>query len=224
VLSASPWVALVEGALRDDEIAVLLRERAWERASDAGGVGEDGRSKMVFSANRDTDVHWCKAGCSSEPAVRRLISRLSELLMVHPDYFEALQLLRYRPGQYYRTHHDASSQGSRVYTAFLYLSDVAEGGETHFPRLNISVRPSRGSMLLWPSVLDADPTATDWRTEHGALPVRAGVKYSANVWVHLGPHVLAHNLGCDQSPIAQSERSISGMEEAGGFDSGRVEL
>lgn len=47
------------------------------------------------------------------------------------------------PGQYYRVHSDyGASQkrlacGPRVLTFFMYLSDVEEGGETHFPRVDI---------------------------------------------------------------------------------------
>jgi len=87
---------------------------------------------------------------------------------VHPDHFEGPQLLRYKPGQYYRaphplgcgegtglaplskarltgTHHDADGQklgygiGSRVFTAFIYLSDVEEGGVGHAPARASSV-------------------------------------------------------------------------------------
>lgn len=176
VLSSDPWVVLVHNALRDDELATLLRpDRPWALASDAGAAGADGRSTKVFSSNRKTDVHWCKAGCIDEPAVVRLISRISEMVMVHPDYFETPQLLRYAPGMYYRTHHDAAGRGPgsayaglRVYTAFIYLSDVDGGGETNFPDLGITVKPERGAMLLWPSVTDDDPTKVDMRTRHGA--------------------------------------------------------
>ena len=115
---------------------------------------------------------------------------------VRPDYFESVQLLRYRPGQYYSTHHDMSGQrkrfaGHRVYTVFLYLSDVEAGGATAFPDLGVEVRPERGAVLIWPSVRDDDPNVADMRTRHGALPVLAGTKYSANVWVHQGPFKLA---------------------------------
>lgn len=54
-----------------------------------------------------------------------------------------------------------------------------EGGGTNFPHLGIEVKPKRGSVVLWPSVLDNEPHAKDDRTEHEALPVIKGVKYGA---------------------------------------------
>lgn len=57
-------------------------------------------------------------------------------------------------GQYYRVHHDMYPHphhkelgaGPRTLTVFLYLSDVEEGGETGFPKLNISVEPKKGAL------------------------------------------------------------------------------
>ena len=63
---------------------------------------------------------------------------------------------------------------------FLYLSDVEEGGGTHFNSQNITVQPKQGSAVIWPSVLDDDPNLKDYRTDHEALPVIKGVKYAAN--------------------------------------------
>ena len=45
--------------------------------------------------------------------------------------------------------------------------------------------PKRGRVLLWPSVLDSNPSEKDYRTEHQALPVEKGLKYGANAWIHL---------------------------------------
>ena len=65
---------------------------------------------------------------------------------------EYLQLLRYEAGQYYRAHHDTShhytsfAQGHRIYTLFFYLSDVEEGGETHFPRLPDAIGSEGGAV------------------------------------------------------------------------------
>ena len=94
-------------------------------------------------------------------------------------------MLRYETGQFYKVHHDQNSPrtsawGPRIYTFFMYLNEVEAGGHTHFPRLNISVKPRRGAALLWPSVLDADPNERDDRTEHESVAVVAGTKFAAS--------------------------------------------
>ena len=144
VLSPDPWLVLVRNIVREDELELLLRDRPMQAASDTGALGADGRATQIFSRNRDTDVHWCWKGCIDDPALIRLATRISEMIRVHPDHFEGPQLLRYKPGQYYHTHHDASTKplrfvGTRVYTVFIYLSDVEAGGETEFPRLGLKV-------------------------------------------------------------------------------------
>ena len=70
--------------------------------------------------------------------------RISRLMGVPWQNSEHLQLLQYVAGQYYTEHHDQiaprhSSWGPRLYTFFMYLSDVDKGGETNFTRLNLTV-------------------------------------------------------------------------------------
>ena len=43
----------------------------------------------------------------------------------------------------------------------------------------------QGRAVLWPSVLDDDIWTQDHRTNHEATKVTEGVKYGANVWIHL---------------------------------------
>ena len=116
--------------------------------------------------------------------------------------YEHFQVLQYQVGQYYRTHHDMSEQdnamaaGARVYTFFLYLSDVEAGGETNFPRLGLDVAPRKGRALLWPSVLSDAPTRRDDRTYHQAKDVLKGVKYAANAWIHSFNFRVPNRWGC----------------------------
>jgi hypothetical protein len=94
-----------------------------------------------------------------------------------------LQILKYEPGQFYKQHHDQQTahwtpQGVRVYTFFVYLSDVEAGGGTKFNDLGLVVTPKRGRAVLWPSVLSKDLLTGEPRTHHEALPVERGVKYA----------------------------------------------
>ena len=49
---------------------------------------------------------------------------------------------------------------------------------------------------MWPSVLSADPFATDLRTQHEALPVVRGRKFAANFWMHMYDFQGPHARGC----------------------------
>lgn len=98
---------------------------------------------------------------------------------------EALTLLRYSAEQQYRPHYDAYDVGhpgpQRRQTAIIWLNGEYEGGETWFPRLNLTVRGLPGDMLAWDNLL-ADG-ARDDRMEHAGLPVRRGVKWLASRWI-----------------------------------------
>jgi prolyl 4-hydroxylase len=134
--------------------------------------------------------------------VMRLTQRIENVTAIPQGNYENFQVLRYNVGQFYRTHHDMSSSdnqlacGPRILTFFLYLSDVEEGGGTNFPRLDLTVQPKRGSAVLWPSVLNEDPTRQDPRTFHQALPVVKGAKFAANAWIHLYDYKMPNLWGC----------------------------
>ena len=77
---------------------------------------------------------------------------------------------RYRPGQAFKPHFDGSYRPSASLeselTLLLYLNDDFTGGETAFLDLDASVRPERGSVLLFAH-----------RVLHEGAEVTSGTKY-----------------------------------------------
>ena len=131
---------------------------------------------------------------------------------------ESPQILRYEQHQRYTKHEDyfdrsylTNADGrQRTATILLYLSDVDEGGETNFPKGEISreyrdkhgeganhvnsecggylraaVKPKKGDALLFFS-MDPSSMYEDRDSLHEGCPVVEGTKWSATIWMHQG--------------------------------------
>ena len=182
VLSEEPWVIVIDDFLSSAEADEILKAgsssgTAWGRSQAGDGV----------QAARTSSTAWCKGKCLANPTVRAVEDRVSTLLGIPMENAEPMQVLRYETGQFYKVHHDqnsprASAWGPRMFTVFLYIGDESsyEGGETHFPRLNLTIPKGKGKACIWTSVLDSDPYQRDDRTDHESLPVASGVKYGVN--------------------------------------------
>ena len=72
-----------------------------------------------------------------------------------------------------------------MFSCFVYLNGDAafDGGNTVFPALNITVRPKKGSALIWRNVDYSVPPRPDFRTLHEGREVTRGTKFALNVWV-----------------------------------------
>ena len=88
-----------------------------------------------------------------------------------------LILKRYRPGrdERFQLHFDAVNHLAHRYLVMLwYLNDVAEGGETRFPQIGVTVRPKAGRLIVFPPY---------WMYQHeGVVPV-SGDKYILSTYL-----------------------------------------
>lgn len=205
--SLPPWIITFDNFISADEAQTLIdlgHEAGYERSRDVGAQKFDGSFDGQESTRRTSENAWCSAmkGCRQHAVVQRIMNRMAEVLGIPVENSEDLQLLKYEVGQFYRAHHDYIHYqkdrqcGPRILTFFLYLSDVEAGGGTHFPKLGHTIEAKRGRALLWPSILDSDPSKEDSRTTHEALSVEVGTKFAANGWVHLYDFVGPNSKGC----------------------------
>jgi prolyl 4-hydroxylase len=117
------------------------------------------------------------------PAVHALNRRIAAISGTAVDQGEPLQVLRYRPGQEYKSHVDAipGFDNQRFLTMLVYLNDNYKGGETRFVKTGLSVKGRKGDALLFRNTTPdgrSDPMA-----EHAGLPVKGGVKLLASRWI-----------------------------------------
>jgi len=200
-----PWVITIDDFVSQtecDRLKILGAEEGYKRSTDVGKKKFDGTFESKESSGRTSYNAWCSNECYNDAVTVNVMGRIANTTGIPVENSEHLQLLRYQVGQFYNTHHDyihshrERNPGPRVLTAYLYLNDVEAGGGTNFPKLDVTVMPRRGRLLLWPSVLDEDPNMKDYSTDHQALPVEAGEKYGANGWLHLRDFVESLGKGC----------------------------
>lgn len=99
------------------------------------------------------------------------------------DWYEAPDLMRYRPGGFYIRHADSQNMHpqtglwskviDRDLSLLLYLNDDFEGGEIRFHKFRYQLRPRAGMAVIFPS---------DHRYLHAAEMVRKGVRYAIVSW------------------------------------------
>jgi prolyl 4-hydroxylase len=117
------------------------------------------------------------------PAVHALNRRIAAASGTDVECGEPLQVLRYKPGDQYRTHFDAIAgfDNQRVMTFLVWLNEGYEGGETFFPTPGLALRGRKGDAILF---RNADESGRrDEAAAHAGLPVGAGEKLIASRWI-----------------------------------------
>jgi prolyl 4-hydroxylase len=159
------------------EIARACEAKASVCDSDTGVVRVD--------AVRNNNMSWVD---NDHPLVRSLNQRIAALTGIPLENQEPLQVLHYRPGEEYVSHHDAFTPGNqqlehggnRVATVLLYLNSVPAGGGTFFPEIDMRVFPHMGLGLFFRSVKDGQIIQ---RSLHAGEPILRGEKWIASKWI-----------------------------------------
>src|SRR5690606_22182215 len=123
---------------------------------------------------------------------KEIEKRISKVTLMSEENGENLHIIHYDVGGEFKPHHDYFNLltsggvvnfrrgGQRVASFLMYLNTPQEGGETIFPKINITVKPKKGDALLF---FDCCPDGrTDPLTFHGGLPVLKGEKWLATKW------------------------------------------
>ena len=178
ILSDDPRITIHRGLFSSPECKYLtLLGTPWlEQAmviDEATGTG-------VIDAIRDADTSSFPP-LAEDLVVQQINACIASASGTDKAWGEPLTILRYRPGQQYRPHHDAGAQAARHWTALIWLNDDYEGGETDFPDVGMRVKGAVGDLLLFHNVTEGG--MPDERMMHAGLPVTSGVKWLASRWI-----------------------------------------
>ena len=208
-LALQPLVVEIDDFLSDEECDHVIAEATPHMAKSKVALMDKDKGKKDAEF-RTSSTYFMP---SNTRTLQKIDDRVASLTRVPRQHQEYVQVLRYDGGQYYGSHHDywdpdfyqsdewlSMSQGgfsNRLATVFWYMTDVAAGGETNFPRAHggpdlpntnancgrrgLSVAPTKGKVIIFYS-LRPDGSGDSYSL-HSACPVKEGLKWAANKWV-----------------------------------------
>ena len=187
ILYQDPFVAVMEGIIPDATISKMLAETEYTKSTgydnDVGGTNlTDYRTSSTFFAY-----------AKYEYVTDYIVDFLKQDLGHEYDrsLAESWQLTKYEVGEYYKPHWDyflkdfEVSDGrkiNRVATFLIYLNDDFTGGETYFPKIDLTVKPKAGKCLYFTYPGGPTDPISDL-TYHEGKPVISGTKTIANLWL-----------------------------------------
>ncbi|GEK34737.1 2OG-Fe(II) oxygenase [Kurthia sibirica] len=174
-----PLIVVLDNVLSFEECDALIK------------LSEDKLQRSKIGATREVDQQRTSSSMFFEEnendVVALIEKRVSSIMNIPIEHAEGLQILQYKPGQEYKAHYDffastsKAANNNRISTLIMYLNDVEEGGETTFPKVNVSVTPKKGSAVYF-EYFYSDQQLNDLSLHAGA-PVIQGVKWVATQWM-----------------------------------------
>lgn len=171
-----PCIFLYENVIDNSQEIIELAESigVWEVApiGSNNDVDQSHRNtlRQDVHATHFNDIRWFEIE-------RQIMQRAEHYTNEHKIFsraMEPMQLLKYLPSEgFYNPHCDDGPGMPRIFSCVFYLNDVEEGGETHFNKFDISVKPKAGSMILFPA---------NYAYLHEARPAKSGEKYVIVTW------------------------------------------
>ena len=117
---------------------------------------------------------------------KQINSKIFNFFSTSKEYLENLQIQKYECDGEYKEHFDARSnllkKNQRKYSLIIYLNKDYEGGETYFTRINISIKPEIGRLLVFQNCLNHTNYAHP-NSLHKGNRVIKGTKYILNSWL-----------------------------------------
>ena len=118
---------------------------------------------------------------------------MMNILDIHDISLSELpQVQHYNVGDEFKAHWDFFDpsidksfydNGQRTWTFMVYVTDVEEGGETYFTKLDETIKPQKGRGVIWCNI--KENSDMDRNTMHQGKPVVKGEKGIITKWYKL---------------------------------------
>ncbi|XP_065202611.1 prolyl 4-hydroxylase subunit alpha-2-like [Planococcus citri] len=201
-LHDDPKILLYREVLYDSEIE---RMKAWAATNlkVATVVGRDGKGGHKAFNYRVSETAFMDNQSPEFSSLSRRIEDMSELSI---STGEMWQFLGYTPGGHYTMHSDylpnnapdVKTYGNRVASMLFYFNEVIFGGETVFTNIRVSVKPVKGSAIIWYNI-HPDGSQNN-KLDHSACPVVIGEKWGFTQWFRSNDQISLRRIFEKNSP------------------------
>ena len=182
-------VIIIDNFLSSSECDELIEYSRTQQLITSETLGDYGN---VTTDYRNSKQLWIT---DKQHEIARKISDFCEIILDLPKKnMESLQLVKYDVSGYFKEHYDSEPDKSknnnikdRAHTFIVYLNDVEEGGETRFPKLDLNVKPKKGSAVYFKTLLPNNILLE--KSLHQGMPIIRGEKYIVNKWIHLNEFI-----------------------------------
>jgi prolyl 4-hydroxylase len=186
VYCEEPLVIVFENAVSDEMCDAIVAKHIADGMNPNSGY----QSRQESYAQVTEEVENRGISLGMDPYHYHVVaSAIVNNIGIPHSYIEAIDIYNYEVGQFLDLHHDypydpkqinyySHGGNDRVGTGILYLNDDMEGGVTDFPKLGVSIKPKKGSLLYFKQSY-ADE-AINWSTIHESTRINAGTKWIAS--------------------------------------------
>tara|TARA_B100001939_G_C16882598_1_gene591642 strand:+ start:313 stop:912 length:600 start_codon:yes stop_codon:yes gene_type:complete len=181
VLSKEPLIVLLDKFLdKEDCKRILKLQIQLENSTTSTNRIKDYRKSLVTLVDEEDSI------------IKKVKKKIAKSFGLDGKGMEKMQLQKYPEGGYYKEHFDAKSEdhyqkdksfSQRKYSIIIYLNDNFIGGETVFPKKNISVKPLQGRLLLFSNMLNETNYVHPF-SSHLSNKIVKGEKWILSTWHH----------------------------------------
>lgn len=185
IYSKDPYVSIYDNILTDEECQhfINISKESLKRSLVRHGKLSSGRTGFNT---------WIKH--NYDKITKNIAERIAKIVNMPLENAESFQVIYYKVTQEFKQHYDSWEHngsettlrymkygGARIKTALCYLNDVKKGGGTKMTKLNITVEPKKGRLLIFDNTFK-ETNIRHPLSEHAGLPVEEGEKYAFNLW------------------------------------------
>jgi len=156
-----------------DNNSSITKWNQWKASDDSYSFGYQ---KMINpSIELETNEMLVSISNRIKDAINNASNDYAKEHNIDLGYLTPISIAKYSTGKQMGSHVDSYEDGrSPVLSVVLYINDNYEGGDLYFKEQNVSIKPSAGSLIAFPSVAPY---------YHQSMVVTKGIKYmSPGFW------------------------------------------